>query len=100
MLRVGYPAKLDPSFLSVMPQGIELIPLPDDLDHEVHLDVWIPDPLSNRAVRVWPHLSGVRLGRVIVGDAGESWIAARPLWAANQRLSGLRAFGNNEIILG
>ena len=72
MLRVGYPAKLDPSFLSVMPQGIELIPLPDDLDHEVHLDVWIPDPLSNRAVRVWPHLSGVRL--VLSMMAGTEWI--------------------------
>lgn len=72
MLRVGYPAKLDPSFLSVMPQGIELVPLVDDLDHEVAIDVWIPDPLSNRAVRVWPHLRGVRL--VLSMMAGTEWI--------------------------
>jgi phosphoglycerate dehydrogenase-like enzyme len=72
MLRVGYPANLDSSFLSVMPQGIELIPLPNDLDHEVAIDVWIPDPLSNRAVRVWPHLRGVRL--VLSMMAGTEWI--------------------------
>jgi phosphoglycerate dehydrogenase-like enzyme len=72
MLRVGYPAKLDRSFLSVMPPGIELVPLPDGLDHEVAIDVWIPDPLSTRAVRVWPHLRGVRL--VLSMMAGTEWI--------------------------
>jgi phosphoglycerate dehydrogenase-like enzyme len=72
MLRVGYPAKLDSSFLSVMPQGIELIPLPDDLDHDIAVDVWVPDPLSNRAMRVWPHLRGVRL--VLSMMAGTEWI--------------------------
>ena len=72
MLRVGYPAKLDESFLRVMPAGIELIPLPDDLDHEVNLDVWIPDPLSTRAIRLWPRLRCVRL--VLSMMAGTEWI--------------------------
>jgi phosphoglycerate dehydrogenase-like enzyme len=72
MLRVGYPAKLDASFLCVMPAGIDLIPLSDDLDHEVAVDVWIPDPLSNRAMRTWPHLRGVRL--VLSMMAGTEWI--------------------------
>ncbi|KAA6455996.1 hydroxyacid dehydrogenase [Acidobacteria bacterium AB60] len=72
MLRVGYPAKLDPSFLDVMPPGVELIALPDDLDHEIAVDVWIPDPLSNRAVRVWPYLRCVRL--VLSMMAGTEWI--------------------------
>ena len=72
MLRVGYPAKLDASFLRVMPAGIELIPLPDDLEHEVAVEVWIPDPLSNRAMRTWPHLRGVRL--VLSMMAGTEWI--------------------------
>jgi len=72
MLRVGYPAKLDPSFLRVMPSGIELIPLPDDLDHEVEVDVWIPDALSTRAIRLWPRLHCVRL--VLSMMAGTEWI--------------------------
>lgn len=72
MLRIGYPAKVDPSVLNVMPSGVEWIPLPDDLGHEVQLDVWIPDPYPTRALRVWPHLRGVRL--VLSMMAGTEWI--------------------------
>jgi phosphoglycerate dehydrogenase-like enzyme len=74
MLRVGYPAKLDADFLRVMPPGIELVPLADDLDHDVEIDVWIPDPYPTRALRVWPHLGGVRL--VLSMMAGTEWIPA------------------------
>src|SRR3954464_1404393 len=72
MLRVGFPAILDPELLSVMPEGIELIPLEDGLDHAVDIDVWIPDPYPTRALRVWPHLRGVRL--VLSLMAGTEWI--------------------------
>jgi len=72
MLRVGYPAILDQQLLSVMPEGIELVPLPDGLDHAIEIDVWIPDPYSTRALRVWPHLRGVRL--VLSLMAGTEWI--------------------------
>ncbi len=72
MLRVGYPAILNPELLKVMPEGIELIPLPDGLDHPVDIDVWIPDPYPTRALRVWPHLRGVRL--VLSLMAGTEWI--------------------------
>src|SRR6266700_5309856 len=72
MFRVGYPAKLDAAFLRVMPAVIELIPLADDLDHVVDIDVWIPDPYPTRAMRVWPHLRGVRL--VLSMMAGTEWI--------------------------
>ena len=72
MLRVGYPAILDRQLLSVMPEGIELIPLEDGLDHPVEIDVWIPDPYSTRALRVWPRLRGVRL--VLSMMAGTEWI--------------------------
>ena len=61
MLRVGYPQILDPELLSVMPEGVELVPLGDSFDHPVDIDVWIPDPYSTRALRAWPHLRGVRL---------------------------------------
>ena len=72
MMRVGYPAQLDPEFLRVFPEGIELIPLPHDLDHDVEIDVWIPDPYSTRALRIWPRLRGVRL--VLSMMAGTEWI--------------------------
>src|SRR4051794_31652588 len=72
MLRVGFPAILDPELLSVMPEGVELIPLEDGLDHAVDIDVWIPDPYPTRALRVWPHLRGVRL--VLSLMAGTEWI--------------------------
>lgn len=72
MLRVGYPAVLDSKLLSVMPDGIELIPLADGLDRTVEIDVWIPDPYSTRALRIWPHLRGVRL--VLSLMAGTEWI--------------------------
>jgi len=72
MLRIGYSARLDAAFLSVMPSGIELIPLADDLAQDIEIDVWIPDPFSTRALRLWPHLRGVRL--VLSMMAGTEWI--------------------------
>jgi phosphoglycerate dehydrogenase-like enzyme len=56
------------------PSGIELIPLPDDLDCEIDIDIWIPDPYPKPASRIWPHLRGVRL--VLALLAGTEWIAA------------------------
>lgn len=72
MMRVGYPAILAAELFHDFPQGIELIPLPDGLDHNVDLDVWIPDPYPTRAIKVWPHLRGVRL--VLSMMAGTEWI--------------------------
>jgi phosphoglycerate dehydrogenase-like enzyme len=72
MLRVGYPAVLVPELFRDFPVEVELIPLPDDLDHEIEIVVWIPDPYSTKAIRVWPHLSGVRL--VLSLMAGTEWI--------------------------
>jgi phosphoglycerate dehydrogenase-like enzyme len=74
MLRVGYPAVLAAELLRDFPAEVELIPLPDDLDHEIGIDVWIPDPYSNRAMKVWPHLRGVRL--ILSMMAGTEWIPA------------------------
>lgn len=74
MLRVGYPTTVDAALMSVMPDGIELIPLPEGLDHDVEIDVWIPDPYQTRAMQVWPHLRGVRL--VLAMMAGTEWVPA------------------------
>jgi phosphoglycerate dehydrogenase-like enzyme len=74
MLRVGYPAILSADLFSDFPKEVDLIPLPDALDHDVDLDVWIPDPYAVKAIKAWPHLRGVRL--VLALMAGTEWIPA------------------------
>ena len=72
MLRIGYPAMLAPELFCDFPTDVELIPLTQDLDHEVEIDVWIPEFYAARATRVWPHLRGVKL--VLCMLAGTEWI--------------------------
>lgn len=72
MLRVGYSANLSADLFAGFPKEVELISLPANLDHEVEIDVWIPDPYPTRAMRIVPHLRGVRL--VLSLMAGTEWI--------------------------
>ena len=72
MLRVGYPATLMPELLREFPSEIDLIAVSDKLDHDVEIDVWIPDPYPTRAMRGWPHLHGVSLSLCML--AGTEWI--------------------------
>jgi phosphoglycerate dehydrogenase-like enzyme len=72
MLRVGYPATLPAELFRDFPEGIELIPVSDKMDHDLAIDVWIPDPYSTRAIRAWPRLKGVKL--VLAMMAGTEWI--------------------------
>jgi len=72
MLRVGYPVTLAAELFSDFPVGIELIPLSASLEHDVDIDVWIPDPYPTRAMKIWPRLRGVRL--VLSLMAGTEWI--------------------------
>jgi phosphoglycerate dehydrogenase-like enzyme len=72
MLRVGYPGTLPEELFRDFPEGIELIPIQDPPDHDVEIDVWIPDPYSNRAKGAWPRLRGVKL--VLAMLAGTEWI--------------------------
>jgi len=72
MLRVGYPDTLDAELLRDFPSEIELIRLSEKMDHDVEIDVWIPDPYSGKAMRTWPHLRGVKL--VLAMMAGTEWI--------------------------
>ena len=74
MLRVGYPASFAPELLRDFPKDIELIPLDESLDHAVEIDVWLADPYSNRAMKVYPHLRGVKLALSLM--AGWEWIPA------------------------
>jgi len=61
MLRVGYPAIFAAELLRDFPSEIELIPLPDLLDRDIDIDVWIPDPYITKGEKIWPRLRGVRL---------------------------------------
>jgi phosphoglycerate dehydrogenase-like enzyme len=72
MLRIGYPGILPAELLRDFPEGVELIPIPDPPDHDIDIDVWIPDPYSNLAMRAYPRLRGVRL--VLSLMAGTEWI--------------------------
>jgi phosphoglycerate dehydrogenase-like enzyme len=74
MLRLGYSENLAPELLADFPAGIELIRLPRDLDHDVKIDVWIPDPYPTRNTQIVPHLSCVKL--VLSLMAGTEWIPA------------------------
>ena len=72
MLRVGYSANIAPELLEGFPKDIVLIALPRDLDHDVEIDVWIPDPYPTRNTQIVPHLRGVKL--VLSMMAGTEWI--------------------------
>jgi phosphoglycerate dehydrogenase-like enzyme len=74
MLRLGYSENLAPELLADFPAGVELIRLPRDLDHDVEIEVWIPDPYPTRNTQIVPHLRGVKL--VLSLMAGTEWIPA------------------------
>jgi phosphoglycerate dehydrogenase-like enzyme len=72
MLRVGYPQSIPEELLRGLFDGVELVYIPEGPEHEIQIDVWIPDPYTNRALRAWPWLRGVRL--ILAMLAGTEWI--------------------------
>src|SRR6476620_7129531 len=72
MLRLGYPESIPEDLLRGLFDRVELVCIPEHLEHEIQIDVWIPDPYTNRALRAWPWLRGVRL--VLAMLAGTEWI--------------------------
>jgi phosphoglycerate dehydrogenase-like enzyme len=74
MIRVGYSENLSRELFSNFPTGIELIAIPRGLDHDIEIEVWIPDPYPTRNTKIVPHLRGVRL--VLSMMAGTEWIPA------------------------
>lgn len=72
MIRVGYSENLPAELFSDFPEGIELVALPRNLDHDVELEVWLPDPYPTRNRSIVPHLRGVKL--VLSLMAGTEWI--------------------------
>lgn len=74
MIRVGYPATIAADFFAGFPDEVELIPLSKDLDHDIDLDVWIPDPYPAYSLPIAPRLRGLKL--VLSLMAGTEWIPA------------------------
>jgi len=74
MIRVGYSANVSAEWFNDFPAGIELVPLPRELDHDTEIEVWIPDPYPTRNRYIVPHLRGVKL--VLSMMAGTEWIPA------------------------
>jgi phosphoglycerate dehydrogenase-like enzyme len=73
-MQVGYPETLPLDLFRDLPPGVEMVPISASLDHDVDIEVWIPDPYQTRAIKAWPHLRGVRL--VLSLMAGTEWIPA------------------------
>lgn len=71
MTRVGYPEKLAFALPAEIPAGVELVPLADQLEGTVELDVLIGDPYYSRTIAKWPHLRGVKLLLALL--AGTEW---------------------------
>ena len=72
MLRIGYPAALDPELLRLFPDEAELVPIPATPDHDIAVDFWIPPPGPLLGQRVWPHLRGVTIAQSMM--AGTEWL--------------------------
>ncbi len=71
MVRVGFPEKLGFALPAELPASVELVPLADQLQGTIELDVLIGDPYYSRTIAKWPHLRGVRLLLSLL--AGTEW---------------------------
>lgn len=72
MIRVGYPSAIAAEFFAAFPREVEMVPLSENLDRDVDIDVWMPDPYPVRSLRIAPHLRGLKL--VLSLMAGTEWI--------------------------
>jgi phosphoglycerate dehydrogenase-like enzyme len=73
MLRIGLPENISADFLQDFPtDNVEIVRLPDNLDHEVEVDFWIPPTFSRLATPMFSHLKGVKVIQCLL--AGVDWI--------------------------
>ena len=73
MMRVGIPAAYPADLFCNCPAGVEFVPVSEQTEGVVEVDVWIPDPYVTRAIRTLAHLSGVKL--VMCMTAGSEWLS-------------------------
>ncbi len=73
MLRIGLPASISEDFLVDFPkENVELVRVPDTLDHPVEIDFWIPPMFGWLATPMFPYLRGVKVIQCLL--AGVDWI--------------------------
>lgn len=73
MLKIGLPANISEDFLLDFPkENVELVRLPDTLDHPVEVDFWIPPMFGWLATPMFPYLRGVKVIQCLL--AGVDWI--------------------------
>ncbi len=73
MLKIGLPANISEEFLLDFPkENIELVRLPDTLDHPVEVEFWIPPMFGWLATPMFPYLRGVKVIQCLL--AGVDWI--------------------------
>ena len=73
MLKIGLPANISEEFLLDFPkENIELVRLPDTLDHPVEVEFWIPPMFGWLATPMFAYLRGVKAIQCLL--AGVDWI--------------------------
>jgi phosphoglycerate dehydrogenase-like enzyme len=73
MVRVGLPDNISQNFLHNFPQkDIQIVRLPDQLDHDIEVEFWIPPMFGWLATPMFKHLRGVKVVQCLL--AGVDWI--------------------------
>jgi phosphoglycerate dehydrogenase-like enzyme len=73
MVKIGLPANISEDFLLDFPkENVELIRLPNTLDHPIEVEFWIPPTFGRLATPMFPHLRGVKVIQCLL--AGVDWI--------------------------
>ncbi|HET9100797.1 MAG TPA: 2-hydroxyacid dehydrogenase [Acidobacteriaceae bacterium] len=73
MLKIGLPASISEDFLLDFPkENVELVRLPDNLNHPVEVEFWIPPMFGWLATPMFPYLRGVKVIQCLL--AGVDWI--------------------------
>ena len=73
MVRIGLPDSIPARYLRDFPKDdVKIVPLPDQLDREVEVDIWIPPLFGWLATPMFQHLSGVQFVQCLL--AGVDWI--------------------------
>lgn len=73
MLKIGLPANISEDFLVDFPkENVELVRLPDTLDHPAEVDFWIPPAFGWLATPMFAQLRGVKVIQSLM--AGVDWI--------------------------
>lgn len=73
MLNIGLPQDISQDLLQDFPKkDVRIVRLPDNLDHEVEVEFWLPPMFGRLASSIFPHLRGVKVVQSLL--AGVDWI--------------------------